>query len=267
MRGTDLARPAVRLGRLASAVLVVAIAAMVAPPITRSRAAEPEAKTPTQSNRDAKKPGDSSALDDALLKDLDNELLEGAGDLKSGKAERPKPAKDKSPAPQDDPGQDVGMPGEDADPLERIGEQMRSVEKQIPEQSKRPSTEQLQRRIVDDLAGLVEQAEKRSAAKSSSQGTKSQPGGKRQMVQQPKGGKPGGNSSKPAKDSTDRLSKADAERPDPEMRKSLLKEAWGHLPAHTRELMLQSPPEQFLPQYELMIERYYKRLAEEQLTK
>jgi len=49
--------------------------------------------------------------------------------------------------------------------------------------------------------------------------------------------------------------------------KSLLKDSWGHLPAHAREQMLQNSPEQFLPQYELMIERYYRRLAEEQKSK
>jgi hypothetical protein len=43
-----------------------------------------------------------------------------------------------------------------------------------------------------------------------------------------------------------------------------MKDTWGHLPARAREQMLQNPPERFLPQYELMIERYYKRLAEQQ---
>jgi len=35
------------------------------------------------------------------------------------------------------------------------------------------------------------------------------------------------------------------------------------LPARAREQMLQTSPERFVPQYELMIERYYQRLAEE----
>ena len=46
-----------------------------------------------------------------------------------------------------------------------------------------------------------------------------------------------------------------------------MKDSWGHLPAKTREQMLQNSPERFLPQYELMIEKYYKRLAEEQSSK
>ena len=43
-----------------------------------------------------------------------------------------------------------------------------------------------------------------------------------------------------------------------------MKDVWGQLPAREREQMLQSPPEQFLPKYELLLEKYYKRLADEQ---
>ena len=44
----------------------------------------------------------------------------------------------------------------------------------------------------------------------------------------------------------------------------LIKEIWGHLPPKTREQMLKSYGEQFLPQYEDLIVEYFKRLAEEQ---
>ena len=53
-------------------------------------------------------------------------------------------------------------------------------------------------------------------------------------------------------------------KPDMGAMKNLMKDIWGQLPPHAREQMLQSPPEQFLPKYELMLEQYYKRLAEEQ---
>ena len=42
----------------------------------------------------------------------------------------------------------------------------------------------------------------------------------------------------------------------------LMKDVWGQLPVHDREQMRQDAPEQFLPKYELLIEKYYKRLAE-----
>jgi hypothetical protein len=239
-----------------------------------SMAAEPRPKSERRATEDATKMPASSPLDDALLKDLDNELLEGAGDLKGG--DKPRPA---APAPEKPPanrkadggeaeGEDIGAPGHDEDPLMRISEAMRSAENLIPKQVKRATAEQVQRRIVQDLAALIEQAEKQHAQQaSSSKQSKSQKTAKRQMVQQPKSGRSGKDSNKPAKDSTDRLSKADATEPDPQLRRDLLKDVWGHLPAHAREQMLQNAPEQFLPQYELMIERYYKRLAEEQGSK
>ena len=63
------------------------------------------------------------------------------------------------------------------------------------------------------------------------------------------------------------MGKAEDARPDPELVKGMMKDTWGHLPAQAREEMLQNSPERFLPQYELLIERYYKRLAEEQTSK
>ena len=69
---------------------------------------------------------------------------------------------------------------------------------------------------------------------------------------------------KPAKDSTERLGKDEARKAALEKMKSLLKEdIWGELPPKDREQMLQLSPEQFLPKYELLIEEYYKRLAEQ----
>ena len=71
-------------------------------------AQQPAKKTKTKSQ---------PALDEALLKDLDNELLDGAGDLKCP-ANKPKSADDAAPGdvPPID-GEDIGMPSEDADPL------------------------------------------------------------------------------------------------------------------------------------------------------
>ena len=243
--------------------LVAASSAMLA-------AAEPS-KPVKRSADDAKKKSAEPALDDALLNDLDNELLRGAGDLKNGPKAKPAdngPGDGKSPAPRDDGGEDIGESRQDEDPLARISQEMRSAEDLIRELAKRNSAEQVQRRIVADLATLIEQAEKQSAEKSSSsKERKSQKTAKRQMVQQPKLGKSGKDSNKPAQDSTDRLGKAEDAKPDPQRLKEMMKDSWGHLPPHAREQMSQNWPERFLPQYELMIERYYIRLAEEQGSK
>ncbi len=246
------------------AVLLVMSAASVAV----SYAAEPAAK-PADS---AKKKPTAAGLDDALLKDLDNDLLEGAGDLKNApKAQpsKPRAADEPSAEAKNEVGEDVGEPGEHDDPLSRISQEMRASEDYIREQVKRAAAEKVQRRIVDDLAKLIDQVEKQSAQQSSSseKEKKSQKTGKRRMVQQPKSGQQHHDSNNPAKDSTDRLGKAETAKPDPRALKEMAKDSWGHLPAHAREQMSQNWPERFLPQYELMIERYYKRLAEEQNTR
>ena len=44
----------------------------------------------------------------------------------------------------------------------------------------------------------------------------------------------------------------------------MVKDLWGHLPERSREQMLQSFSDEFLPKYELEIEQYYRRLSEEQ---
>jgi hypothetical protein len=250
------------------ALAAAAVSAMIWLPSSLA-AADPAAKPPERATDAAEKKPSGSALDDALLKDLDNELLEGAGDLKAGP--KPKPASadgpgEPSPAPPGEAGEDIGTPGENEDPLGRISQEMRAAEDYIRELTKRNSAEKMQRRIVDDLAGLIEQVEKQAAQQSSSSSKekKSQKTGKRQMVQQPKSGQSRNNSNNPAKDSTDRLGKAEAAKPDPRALKEMAKDSWGHLPPHEREQMSQNWPERFLPQYELMIERYYKRLAEEQ---
>jgi hypothetical protein len=47
-------------------------------------------------------------------------------------------------------------------------------------------------------------------------------------------------------------------------RTELIKQLWGHLPEREREQMLQSFSGEFLPKYELELEKYYRKLAEEQ---
>jgi hypothetical protein len=219
----------------------------------------------------ADKPAPASSLDDALLDDLDNELLEGVGNLKDkGTADKPTGARSggkSSTTGGDAEVIDDTMPAEDADPLVRVSHEMRGVEELIPKRDGRPHAEQLQELIVDELARLIEQAEQQRAQQSSSgsKGKQQRSAAKRQSVQQPRqsAGNGGKNSSKPAQDSTNRLGSADPVRVDPELFKAMMKDTWGHLPERDREQVLQNTPDKFLPQYELMIERYFERLAED----
>jgi hypothetical protein len=67
-----------------------------------------------------------------------------------------------------------------------------------------------------------------------------------------------------ARDSTDRLDRSSAKPVDKGEVNEMVKALWGHLPERTRERMLQSFSDEFLPKYEVEIEQYYRRLSEEQ---
>ena len=83
----------------------------------------------------------------------------------------------------------------------------------------------------------------------------------------PKPGKPGasaGSGRTAARDSTDRLDRSSAKPVDKGEVNEMVKALWGHLPERSREQMLQSFSDEFLPKYEIEIEQYYRRLSEEQ---
>jgi len=212
------------------------------------------------------------SVDDALLEDLDNELLDGVGDLPQGK--KPEPAKRRTPKPDGEPDETRVPDGEEGpdpnkDPLGYISQEMRDAEQLIPERQKQSHAQALQQRIVENLTRLIEQAEQQQAQQqqSSQQNKDQQQTAKRQSVKQPQqqAGKSssGKDSQSPAQGSSTRVGTAEQVRPDPELLRGLMKDAWGHLPEREREQMRQMAPEKFLPQYELLIERYYRRLAEE----
>lgn len=253
---------------LASVYMFAVLFVGLATPCT---AADEPAKDQHKARAVDKKPDDPN-LDDALLNDLDNELLEGAGNLRDRKKPAaPREADDAQPTQPKSDGEDLGMPSEDRDPLVHISQEMRSAGTMISERGKRATAEQLQRQIISELSKLVEQAEQQQAQQQSSSSSKkpSSKSAKRQSVKQPKpsAANPGKDSTQPAQDSSDRLNPSEPVRPDPQLLQGLMKNSWGHLPPRAREQMLQNSPEQFLPQYELMIEKYYKRLAEEQRSK
>lgn len=56
--------------------------------------------------------------------------------------------------------------------------------------------------------------------------------------------------------------KTPGRKADMELTRARMMRLWGELPPHAREQMLQSPVEEFPPKYELMIEEYFRRLAE-----
>jgi hypothetical protein len=198
----------------------------------------------------------SQSLDEQLLENLDNELLDG---LETTPIEDPADAAELSSEPKS------GAPA-DEDPFARLSKRMHEAERMIPKSAATKTTRKLQHEIVADLEKLIADLEKRAQQQNSSGKSSQQQTTERKPVNQP-GQDPiesGQDSNSPARDSTTRLGKNEVRKVDMAQMKSLLKDLWGQLPDKAREQMLQSSPEQFLPKYELLIEQYYKRLAEEQ---
>jgi len=156
---------------------------------------------------------------------------------------------------------------EDDDPLLEIARLMREAEGRLKQRDVGPVTRDMQRQIVDDLDKLIEEARKK-AGQCRSGSSASQPIAGRAPQTQPDApaGQPAGaQSNNPAADSSPRPREAEGgpRQVDIEQVRAIIKELWGELPAQQREQMIESPPEEFLPEYELLIEEYFRRLAEE----
>lgn len=222
----------------------------------------------------------TSGLDDELLRDLESNL--GEDDLPATKKRgmRPmggslkrkveKPADKKSDDLTDDEaldselmrGLEQGLPEDENSPLSRIGRAMRDVEGLVAQAKAGRPTQELQDKIVADLERLLEAARKRQQQSNPSSGSQSS---SRQSASRPSrpGGSAGGASDKPAQDSSAAMKDRATARPDPAEMQDLLRDLWGHLPEHERQMVINSTVEQFLPKYELLIEAYFRRLAEQ----
>jgi hypothetical protein len=220
------------------------------------------------------------SLDTELMKGLSNDLLDGVDDLPKIKpaeknattektekraAEGAKPAPSKSAeAQQPIDGEDLGRPGEDRDPLSRISRQMREVERRLSSVQAGDDTQHRQQQISDELAKLIEQLKKASQS-SQKPGNSSLPSSQRSNVAQA-GQKAASSrqSDKPARDSSNQMRRDEATKADPATIRERMKEAWGNLPQRIREQMMQTSVDDFLPKYELLIEKYFQRLSEEE---
>jgi hypothetical protein len=192
-------------------------------------------------------------------KSLDDQLLDGLKDDLFDKLPTPgrpadKPVEGQPKTNRAAQGEDLSSVG-DSNPLGLIGERMRAAQARIAGHDTSAATQDLQQKILDDLAKLIEQAKK--------QGREKKPGnGSGQSSDQP--GTGGGNPTPgPPRDSTNRIEQGTKEATETADVKDLLRRYWGHLPQKLRDQMQASLSEQFLPKYERLIEEYYKRLAED----
>ena len=135
---------------------------------------------------------------------------------------------------------------------------MKQVERRIAETHSDEKTQRLQRDISDDLAKLIAQLEQQCR-----QSKKPSPSAQRQQTSNSKpASKPGDQSGeKPASDSSPQVRDRETAKVDPAGLQEMLKDVWGHLPAHLRQQMEQSANEEFLPKYEAEISEYYRSLV------
>lgn len=189
-------------------------------------------------------------LEDDLLKDLPKNVPPAKGDKAGSFSKR---ERDNNLLRDLKEGEDIGSPPEN--PLARIGERMRAAQELIAERDTSEKTQATQKEILSELARLIEQTKKRCS------GSAGKPAQGKSSAQAGAGtgeARPG-----PARESTDRVGKANFQDSETTDVKDVLRRIWGHLPDKMRDQMQAQLSEQFLPKYENLIEEYYKRLAEE----
>jgi hypothetical protein len=169
----------------------------------------------------------------------------------------------------DDLGEDIGQPSGPLS-LVRVRHGMQRAESLLGESSvssKGSAVEKavtVQNDVMAQLDQLIAELSKQC------QNGQCQPGSQPPNPGQQSQAKPGDSTSSvaqgqtAARDSTDRLNGPGAKPVDKADIGELAKQLWGHLPQRTREQMLQSFSEDFLPKYQREIEEYYRRLSEEQ---
>ncbi|MCC6126168.1 MAG: hypothetical protein IT426_14495 [Pirellulales bacterium] len=153
---------------------------------------------------------------------------------------------------------------EEDHPVLDIARRMMDVQSRIADADGGENVQNEHKKILDELDKLIEQAKKSckgsgscSNPGQSSSRTPGNPGAKKSGSKP--GNKPG---NKPAQQSSRRPPDMRTVKPDPAEMRNLIKDLWGELPPNVREQMLQNPTEQFVPQYESMIEEYFRKLAE-----
>jgi hypothetical protein len=216
--------------------------------------------------------GDSPSVDEKLEQSLEDDLLEGLDDLPTGE-DKP-PARDGNPKLQtenpDDQqlldqleGEDIGQAPED--PLSSIARKMRLAQQRLAQEEISPQTQGLQKQVVTELDALIKELQKQCKKNSSNSASSQRPSG--QNVQQPDQQPDAGQqrpSTKPARESTQRLGQENAQPADPAEVQALIKRVWGHLPDRARQEMQNVSVEEFLPKYRQVIEDYFRSLAEEE---
>jgi hypothetical protein len=214
-------------------------------------------------------------LDSALLDDLDQDTRKkntpGESEAKSS-AGAPNNAKDKVRGKNanaldeqllEELGRDEQTGSAQArDPLIDVQRRMKTVASRLADEKLDAQTTQLQQKIRDDLAALLEECKKQCQGGGSSSGKPGSKPGKGSQGSQA-GKSPAAQApTDAARDSSEKLRDRNTQRPERGALTGAMKASWGHLPERAREQLSNTNTDAFLPKYELLLEKYFKRLAE-----
>lgn len=201
----------------------------------------------------------SESLGDRLLDDLDPGLFGAPAELDPRDPE----LRFRPPRRSGAEGSDVGGPTGGAPlPLVRVRQGMQMVELLLAEDRAVAEARDVQGQVVRELDALIAELEKQCRG-GSGQPSNESPPSERSQADAPRQSATPGRGQTAARDSTSRLGSAAAQPVEPATLDDLIKDLWGHLPARSREQLLQSFSDEFLPKYQLEIEQYYRRLAED----
>lgn len=212
-----------------------------------------------------------------LLDDLDGDLF-GPGESSKPLGDRtPNSKLERAPSPGKRPqltpplgGEDLGQPSEQS-PLAAISSDMRQAERLIAQRNLAGETARIQEQVVGALDALINQVQQQnqSSSQSQSQSQQQQQQASQRSTPQPSAGQQSAgrrapNAANAARTSSDRLESGTVDEAAGHGSQELLKDVWGQLPERVRQQLLQSSTDEFLPQYRDDIERYFRRLAEEE---
>jgi hypothetical protein len=197
---------------------------------------------------------------------LDRKLFEPEP---ADKLPQPAPQRESTGKTPQDLRQELGTAAisEEENPLLEVTRDMRLAQGRIAQADGGLQTQYLQRQIVATLDKLLRDARSRSQPSGGGKEESPLPTARRPAQQPPQPQSATGNpTGKPAVASNDHTPKAPENRvAQLQAIRDAIKDLWGELPERAREQMLQlAPVEDFVPQYESLIEAYFRRLAEEQ---
>jgi hypothetical protein len=151
---------------------------------------------------------------------------------------------------------------EEEEPLAAVAREMREVQRRIARSESGRPTQAVQQQVVAELDHLIQQA-RTPGSESQVQPRTASTTERGPIVQPPAPQPPGAKSGSPRGGSAGKRPAAGQPPQAAGMAKirGLLENVWGELPHKQREQMLQTPVEEFLPEYESMLEDYFQRLA------